>query len=233
MKNKKSFTLLVVFALSFVTSIYGQRRPHGNYRIQNGFGIMGALTQFDIMTDNFETKAGNSWLLGASATVDIPHKWYNVSYNIQLSENKIEIASRPLSALGAEEFVEYKMFAAQIALMMHIKLIGPYLTLDAGPMLQYNDKLQLSDKDQEDYFINNYTNLLAKDITDISKFNFDGAVGLTAGFGFFKLRAQYIYGFTNILNKLNDKNLDTTGFSGNSKFKGNQSMWVFGAMITF
>ena len=99
-------------------------------------------------------------------------------------------------------------------------------------MLQYNEKLQLKDKDQGAFYVKNYTNLLAKDITDISKFNFDGAVGLTGGFGFIKLRAQYIYGFTNILNKLNDKDLDTTGF-GSSKFKGNQSMWVFGLMLSF
>ena len=233
MKNKKTFTLLVAFILCFVTLSQAQRRPRGNIRIQNGIGIMGALTQFDIKTDNFETKAGNSWLLGASATVDIPHKWYNVSYTIQLSESKIDIASRPPSAsVLAEEFVEYKMFAAQIALLMHIKIVSSYLTLDVGPMLQYNDKLQISDKDQENFIISGYDNLLAKDISDISKFNFDGAVGLTAGYEFIKLRAQYIYGFTNILNKLNDKDF-ADSLASDTKFKGNQSMWVFGIMISF
>ena len=233
MKNKKTFTLLVAFILGFVTLSQAQRRPRGNIRIQNGIGIMGALTQFDIKTDNFETKAGNSWLLGASATVDIPHKWYNVSYTIQLSESKIDIASRPpVASILTEEFVEYKMFAAQIALLMHIKIVSSYLTLDVGPMLQYNDKLQISDKGQENFIINGYDNLLAKDMSDISKFNFDGAVGLTAGYEFIKLRAQYIYGFTNILNKLNDKDF-TDSLASSTKFKGNQSMWVFGIMISF
>ena len=132
----------------------------------------------------------------------------------------------------AEEFVEYKMFAAQIALLMHIKIVSSYLTLDVGPMLQYNDKLQISDKDQENFIISGYDNLLAKDISDISKFNFDGAVGLTAGYEFIKLRAQYIYGFTNILNKLNDKDF-ADSLASDTKFKGNQSMWVFGIMISF
>ena len=229
MKNKKTYALLVAFTLCFVTNFFGQ---HGSYRIKNGFGVMGALTQYDILTDNFETKAGNSWLLGASATLDIPHKWYNVSYNIQLSENKIEIAGRPTNLTASEEFIEYKMFAAQVAMMMHVKLVKSYITFDFGPMLQYNDKLQLKDKNQETFFINNYSNLTAEDVTDISKFNFDGAVGITAGYEFIKLRAQYIYGFTNILNKLNKNNLDTAG-STETKFKGNQSMLVFGLMITF
>lgn len=233
MKNKKAFAVLVVFMISFVTLSQAQSRPRGNVRIQNGIGIMGAATQFDIITDNFETKAGNSWLLGASATVDIPHKWYNVSYSIQLSESKIEIAARPQAAsVLAEEYVEYKMFAAQIALMAHIKIVSSYLTLDLGPMLQYNDKLQMSDKNQENFILNGYDTLLASEISDISRFNVNGTVGLTAGYEFIKLRAQYIYGFTNILNKLNDKNLDTTG-TAESKFKGNQSMWLFGIMVSF
>src|SRR5690606_31738308 len=194
--------------------------------------IIGGLTQFDILTDNFDTKLQQGWLIGASATVDIPHKWYNISYAIQLSENKIGINARPSNIILNEEEVEYKMFAAQIALLMHIKTFGSHLTIDVGPMLQYNDRLMLQDDDQENFIISNYDNLTAQDIENISKFNFNGAIGATAGFGFLKLRAQYIYGFTNILNKLNDANLDTSGFA-QSKFKGNQSMLVFGAMITF
>lgn len=227
MKFKKHYTLLVAFLVLFVTNSFSQK---GYYRIQNGFGIMGALTQFDIKTDNFETKAENGWMASASATVDIPNKWYNISYAMQLSENKISImANDPL--LGQPEEVTYKMFAAQVALLMHIKTFGSYLTFDVGPMLQYNDRLLIQDKDQENFIIENYTSLLAKDISEISKFNFNGAVGLTAGFESIKIRAQYIYGFTNILKKLDSKNIDTTG--GESNFKGNQSMLVLGAMFTF
>ena len=227
MKFKKHYTLLVAFLVLFVTNSFSQK---GYYRIQNGFGIMGALTQFDIKTDNFETKAENGWMASASATVDIPNKWYNISYAMQLSENKISImANDPL--LAQPEEVTYKMFAAQVALLMHIKTFGSYLTLDVGPMLQYNDRLLIQDKDQENFIIENYTSLLAKDVSEISKFNFNGAVGLTAGFESIKIRAQYIYGFTNILKKLDSKNIDTTG--GESNFKGNQSMLVFGVMFTF
>src|SRR5690606_4880834 len=140
MKIKKSYTLLVVLTLAFVTLGYSQ---HKRYEIKNGFGIMGGLTQFDILTDNFDTKSQQGWLVGASATVDIPHKWYNISYAIQLSENKIGINARPSNIILNEEEVEYKMFAAQLALLMHIKTFGSHLTIDVGPMLQYNDRLML------------------------------------------------------------------------------------------
>lgn len=227
MKFTKAHTLLVAFTILFVTNTFSQK---GYYRIQNGFGIMGALTQFDIQTDNFETKAENGWMASASATVDIPNKWYNISYAIQLSENKISILGRP-DLLAQPEEVTYKMFAAQVALLMHIKTIGSYVTLDVGPMLQYNDRLLIDDKDQENFIIENYNNLFAQDISEISKFNFNGAVGLTAGFESIKARVQYIYGFTNTLKKLNTRDLNTDG--GDSNFKGNQTMLVFGLMFTF
>ena len=228
MLNKK-LTLLVALTIGFVTLVSGQ---HRTYDIVNGFGIQGGITKFDIVTNNFETKSGNGWMGGMSATVDIPHRWYNVSYSIQFSENNIDIFGRSNSIITTDEPIEFKMYTVQVALLAHIKLIGSNLTLDAGPMLQYNSDLELKNKEQSDYIITNYDNLVADDIKSINNFNFDGAVGLTAGFDSFKVKAQYIYGFTNALNKLNNKNLDTTG-SNESSFKGNQSILAVSAMFTF
>lgn len=222
--------LLVVILLCFVTKSFSQR---GNYDIVNGIGIFGGITQVDINTDNFITTNSNGFIGGLSATVDIPHRFYNMSYGMHISENNVQISARP-SMLGNSDpntFIEYKLFAAQVALMGHIKLAGSYVTLDLGPMLQYNSRLELNDSSKEGYFINNYSNLRATDIADVSKFNLNGAAGITAGFKFIKLRAHYIYGFTNMLKKLEDQSLDTSG--GDARFKGNMSMLVFGAMISF
>ncbi len=225
MKKSKPY-LLVVICIAFVTASYAQRK---NYKIQNGIGLQGGITQFDIITDNFETKSNSGFIGGMSASVDIPHRWYNVSYNIQLSENKIDINASPLGSLE-EEFVEYKMFTANISFLFHIKLISNNLTLDVGPMLQYNSELELKDSSKEGYIIKGYNNLLTEDIRDISKFNANGAVGLSLGVRRLLLRAQYIYGFTNILGKLNDQDFD---IDSNDKFKGNQSLLAFTAIITF
>lgn len=228
MMRNKQLIILVVLCLGFVTLSFGQ---HKRYAIKNGIGIHGGLTQFDILTDNFETTKGDGWIGGLSATVDLPQKWYTVSYTIQLSQNSLGIMATPSRFSSIVEDVEYELFNAQVAFLFHAKIIEDYITFDFGPMLQYNSELELKDDSKADYFIVNYENLLASDISKISQFNVNGAVGATAGFKGFKLRAQYIYGFTNILNKLNSQDL-TVG-TNTQKFKGNQSMLTFTAMIVF
>ena len=214
--------------LCFVTKSFSQK---GNFRISNGIGIIGGITQFDIDTDNFNTKSSNGFIGGLMATVDIPLRWYNVSFGMQLSENAIEISGRPDLVSTQEAFVEYKMFAAQVAMLLHVKVIPNHFTIDFGPMLQYNGRLEFKDKNQEGYYINNYTNLSAQDITNISQFNFNGALGASLGIKNFKLKAQYVYGLTNILKKLEGQDIDTVG--GDSRFKGNQTMLVLGAVLSF
>lgn len=226
--KKIQLTLLVAITIGFVTTCFAQK---GNYPITNGISVHGGLTKFDIVTDNFVTKQGNGFLGGFIATVDIPVRWYNVSFGMQLSESTLEVLGRPNLISTSEAFIEYKMFAAQVAMLLHLKVIPNHFTIDVGPMLQYNSKLEFKDATQDDYYINNYTNLSAQDITNISQFNLNGAVGASLGIQNFKLKAQYIYGFTNILKKLENSGLDTLG--GNARFKGNQSMLVLGAIVSF
>ena len=147
---------------------------------------------------------------------------------MQVSESNMEIMGRRLPA-AASESIEYKLMAVQAQFLFHAKIAKDYFMLDAGPMLQYNGQLDLKDSEQGNYLINGYTNLLAEDISDISKFNINASIGATAGFDHFKLRVQYIYGITNMFNKLNDQNLNTA--PSNETFKGNQSMLVFMAFI--
>jgi hypothetical protein len=226
--QKKQFILLVAFCIAFVTVSTAQ---HKRYTIKNGIGLIGGLTQYDITTDNFVTKSGSGFLGGMIATVDIPQKWFTVSYGLQFSQNSIEIEGRSSAISQQIELLEYDIMAVQLAFMLHVKLISDNLTLDLGPQLQYNGQLDLKNSNQEGFFINGYDTLLAEDISDISPFNVNGVVGASAGIGNFRLRASYSYGFTNILRKLNDENVATTPSSDN--FEGNQSMLAFALMITF
>lgn len=226
--QKKQFILLVAFCIAFVTVSTAQ---HKRYTIKNGIGLIGGLTQYDITTDNFVTKSGSGFLGGMIATVDIPQKWFTVSYGLQFSQNSIEIEGRSSAISQQIELLEYDIMAVQLAFMLHVKLISDNLTLDLGPQLQYNGQLDLKNSNQEGFFINGYDALLAEDISDISPFNVNGVVGASAGIGNFRLRASYSYGFTNILRKLNDENVATTPSS--DKFEGNQSMLAFALMITF
>jgi hypothetical protein len=222
MKNKQ-LNLLVVLTILFVTVTNAQPQ---NFVIKNGFSIGGGITQFNIKTDNFTTIKGEGFAIGFATTVDIPHKWYNVSYGMQISENTFEVSGRMTNDVVGNEMIKYRLMAAQLGFLFHSKIIGSNLTFDAGPELQYNGNLEFKNSQQETYFVNGDDGLSASYITDISKFNINGAVGFTAGIGFLKIRAQYIYGFLNIFNKLN------TGNSTNN-FKGNPETFVFSAMITF
>jgi hypothetical protein len=195
-------SILVRFCYTF---FFATSRQYKNHKWLRCFG---GLTQFDIATDNFETKAGNGWVGGFTATVDLPHRWYAVSYSMQLSESNLEISGRELPISSTSEVMEYKLMT-----------------------VQYNGELELKDDAQESYIIDGYSALMANEISDISKFNLNGAIGATAGFENFKIRAQYIYGFANMLNKLNDQDLSTT--PSDEKFKGNQQMIALSAMILF
>jgi len=219
----KSFKLLVVILLVFVTNSFSQSP---NYVIKNFIGIHGGITQFDILTDNFSTEKQNGFALGLTAMVNIEHKWYDISYGIQFNQNHVNIHGGLTDADGNEE-LEYKFSATQLAILMHAKLLKQNLTIDFGPIIQANGYFDLKDDAQDDYFINGFDGLQAKDIRDISKFNVNGAIGATAGFKHFRIRAQYQYGLTNILNKLNDLEIE-----GN-KFKGNQSQLILTALVLF
>lgn len=223
MKNKL-LILLVVLGILFVTTLQAQ---HRRYAIKNGFSLGGGITFFDLNTDNFTTTQGNGFIATMYTTVDIPHKWYNASFGMQISESKFEVSGRMTDDVAGNEMIAYKLMAVQLGFLMHAKIIESNLTFDIGPQLQYNGDLAFDNSQQEMYYINGYDNLQAKDITELSKFNFNGTVGLTAGYGPLKIKGQYVYGFLNTLEKLN-KNLDQP-----TTFKGNPSTIAISAMFTF
>lgn len=221
---KNQLNLLVAITLLFVTNTFAQRP---NYDIRNFIGLYGGISQFDITTDNFVTEKQDGWIAGLTGIVNVEHKWYDVSYGIQFSENNLNISGRMTDNVPGEESIKYKLSAAQLVLLMHAKIYRQNLAIDFGPVIQANGFLELKDKSQEDYYINGYDGLKAIDLRDISKFNINAAIGATAGFKHFRVRAQYQYGLTNILNKLNDLNIEGT------EFKGNQSQIIFTAIALF
>ena len=149
--KKHQLTLLVVLLLCFVTKGVSQR-----VKITNGFGINGGITQFNILTNNFVTESSIGFLGGLSANVDIPQKPFNYSYGMQFSENGVRVfANSSPSDNSSGEFIEYKLLTAQFTFLMHYKLVPNYLTIDVGPMLQYNGKLELKDISQDNFYITN------------------------------------------------------------------------------
>ena len=224
MKNKPLF-LLVALLLCFVTN------SQTNVIIKTGIGIQGGVTQFNILTDNFDTSSGLGFVGGFSATGDIPHKWYNVSFGLQFFQNNLEISARETQSSDTTEMLDYQLQGVQGTFLFHIKIADNFFTLVVGPQIQFNSELELDNETQETFFINGYDNLNAGDISDITKLNANGVIGLSGGIGPIRLRVHYTYGFTNILNNLNDQDLNTSG--GESRFNGNQSIISATALFTF
>lgn len=179
-----------------------------DYRDSNRIGISFGMNQFTLNTNNFQTKPETGWNAGLSMRGNFYNNW-DMVYAMQFSENNFSVAT-----IGGfiTEYTNYKLPSAQISLMTSFKIVENHLSLEFGPLVQINGKLNV-DKDQENNIISG-TTLLAKDIVAISQFNFYPTVGITAGVRHVRLNVSYQYGVNNMLDNLNNKNL---GYS----FKGN------------
>lgn len=200
--KKTCFTSVLVLISMIVFAQY-------NYRDSNRIGISFGANQFTLKTTNFQTKPGIGWNAGLSMRGNFYDDW-DMVYAMQFSENNFSVATKTLFL--ANENVNYKLESAQISLMLSYKIVENHLSIEFGPNVQINGKLKV-DSSGENNIITG-TTLLAKDIVDISQFNFYPAIGITAGIRHLRLNIYYEYGINNMLGNLNNKNL---GYS----FKGN------------
>jgi hypothetical protein len=193
----------------FVWSCSSSYAQYG-YRDSNRIGITLGVNQFTLNSSNFSSKPDLGWNAGLSVRGNFYNNWAMV-YALQFSENNFSVATTSL--IGGKEDVNYKLSSAQISLSLSYILVENHLSIEIGPLLQVNGKLQI-DRSNENNMISG-TTLLAKDIVDISKFNFYPTVGLTAGIKHFRLNVSYQYGINNMLSNLN-KNNDGVNFKGNA-----------------
>jgi hypothetical protein len=179
------------------------------YRDSNRIGITLGVNQFSLNTKNFQTKSGIGWNAGLSMRGNFYNKW-DMVYAMQFSENNFSVAAK--SGFITED-VNYKLSSAQLSLMLSYKIVENNLSFEFGPVVQVNGKLK-TDFSNENNILSG-TTLLAKDIVDISRFNFYPAIGITAGVRHFRLNVSYQYGINNMLGNLNSKNLGVN-FKGNA-----------------
>lgn len=200
----KKIALTTVFILISIAAL-----SQYNYRDANRIGITFGVNQFTLNTNNFQTNAGSGWNGGLSVRGNFYNDW-DMVYALQFSENNFSVATK--SFFLANEAVNYKLPSAQISLQLSYKLIENHLSVEFGPLVQVNGKFKI-DSNKENNNISG-TTLLAKDIVDISKFNFYPTIGITAGVRHFRVNVSYQYGLNNMLENLNTKNLGVN-FKGN------------------
>ncbi|MFV8358831.1 PorT family protein [Flavobacterium sp. LS1P3] len=200
--RKISFTLFFVFISITAFSQY-------KYRDSNRIGISFGVNQFTLNTDNFQTKPELGWNAGLSMRGNFYNNW-DMVYNIQFSENNFSVVTNTFTL--AKEDVNYKLASAQVSLQVSYKLVENHLSIEFGPIVQVNGKLNIDNTDENNVISG--TTLLAKDIREISNFNFYPTVGITFGVRHFRANVSYQYGVNNMLENLNNKNLGVN-FKGN------------------
>jgi hypothetical protein len=210
---KKIFFTVVLFLITMVC--FSQYE----YRDGNRIGISFGVNQFTLNTNNFETKPGTGWNGGLSMRGNYYNDW-DMVYAMQFSENNFSVATN--SGFITED-TNYKLASAQISLMISYKIVENHLSIELGPLVQINGKLDVEDGKENN--IISGTTLIAKDIVAISQFNFYPVIGITAGVKHVRLNVSYQYGLNNMLGNLNDQNL---GYN----FKGNPGI-VTGNLIVY
>ena len=189
------------------------------YRDANRIGISIGLNQFTLNTSNFQTKPGTGWEAGLSMRGNFYNNW-DMVYAIQFSENNFKVNT---NSVFLTEETNYKLPSAQLSLQLSYKIVENHLSIEFGPLLQINGKLTVASGSENNIITG--TTLKAKDIVDISQFNFYPTVGITAGVRHLRLNISYQYGVTNMLGNLNNKNL---GYN----FKGNPGI-LNGSLIVY
>lgn len=197
--KKKFLTTALIFISILVSAQY-------KYRDANRIGIIFGLNQINLNTKNFTTNPELGWNLGLSVRGNF-YNDFDMVYTMQFSENKFTV---PTKQLSKAKDVEYKLPSAQISLMLSYKIVENHLSVEFGPLLQVNGKFVIDTTDEDNKISG--TTLEAKDIVDISKFNFYPAIGITAGVKHLRANIQYQYGVTNLLGNLNGQDGISTNF---------------------
>ena len=205
------FFFFVTFLLIIVSQSFSQR----NYDEYNRIGITGGFTLFDITTSDLNTKQGEGFM-GGFTTRGSFRNGFDLIYGIGFFGTNVEIFAKKEITSIESQYIKYAINSVQINFLGSFNIVKNHLSLEFGPVINVNSKLKLDSDQFEDYILDGYTFLKAKEIQDISPVNFHLLGGLTAGIESFRLNVQYQYGLTNMLNKLNDQNLENTDFNGNS-----------------
>lgn len=206
----KKYFLAVVFSV-FTSSIFAQ---YGN-RDGNRIGISGGISQSNLFTSNFDSKPG----IGFAGGLSVRGNYYNdfsMIFGMQFFYNTFSLESTSVSL--AKKDTEFSVSGAQVRLLLSYNIVKDHVSVDFGPVLQVNGKMNVQEADETN--IINGTLLQAKQIEDITKINGNLYFGVSAGNRIVRAVVFYQYGVNNILNNLNKENSLKT-LNGGDDFKGN------------
>ena len=200
----KKMTVLLVMISSFGFAQTG-------YRDGNRIGLSAGLSQTTLFTNNFDAKPE----LGFSGGLSVRGNYYNnwsMIYGMQFFSNNFSLES------SFNQKIKYNIQGVKVRLLLSYNVVEDHVSIDFGPVLQINGKLQLPTSD-ENLTIKG-TMLKANDIVNVSPVSGNFYLGVSAGSKVIRAVFFYEYGFTNFLNKLN-KDASLQALNNGDSFKGN------------
>ena len=200
--------IVVSFCFFFFQQTFSQR----NYNDYNFLGIQGGVTFFDIQTDDLVTEQQTGFTAGFTTRGAFRNN-FDLIYGLSFQSASVGVEG---SNLLDKQNIGYTIQGAQINFLGSYNIVVKHLSLEFGPIFDVNGKMKLDNDKYEDYILSGYSTITAKDIQEISRFNVRLAGGITAGLEHFRISAQYQYGVTNMLGKLNDRGLENEDFEGHS-----------------
>jgi hypothetical protein len=201
---KKNILFLLLFSTTLGFAQYG-------YRDGNRIGLSAGISQTTLFTNNFDVKPELGFAGGLSIRGNYYDNW-SMIYGMQFFANNFSLEST------FNQNLKYSVQGVQIRLLLSYNIIKDHISVDFGPVLQVNGKLQLPSSDENK--IIKGTMLKASQITDVSPVSGNVYLGCSAGSKTVRALIFYEYGFTNLMNKLNsDSSLQA--LNNNNSFKGN------------
>lgn len=200
----KKFSIFLLFTTTIGFAQYG-------YRDGNRIGLSGGISKTTLFTSNFDSKPG----MGFAGGLSVRGNYYdNLSmiYGMQFFSNSFSLAS------NLNQDIKYTTQGVQIRLLLSYNVVLDHVSLDFGPVLQVNGKLELSPTDENKTIKG--TLLKANQIVDVSPVSGNFYLGCSAGSKTIRAVIFYEYGFTNFMNKLN-KDDSLKPLNNGDTFKGN------------
>ena len=196
-------TFLFVTTLCISLQAVAQR----NYDQYNHIGVWGGINFSSLNSDQLTTKDGNGFMAGFT-TRGAVYNNFDLLYGVTFVRGEYQILGRDFTNLsnnGAPTYIDYALDAVQINFLGSYNIVRNHLSIEAGPVLNVNGNLKMQRDGFDEYTLDGFETLKAKDIVDISPVHFYMAAGLTAGIRNFRVGVQYQYAFTNLLSKVNDR----------------------------
>ena len=223
MSLRKILILITLITVSFQAD--AQRIWEGSY---NRFGLQGGVNQFYIQTNQLDINPGISWTAGFHSRASF-YDDFQFIYGVTFYDFKLTMDGREkIETLVADQEIEYNMIGVQINFFGSYKILDHNLSIEAGPVVQVNGKLDAR-QDKEYWYLGNY-DIQAINVEKVSPFNVNLAAGISGGFEQFKLWVQYQYGLNNILKGVQDEGLQEIDPTL-PKMKGHISMLAGGIIV--